>query len=55
MSRHGNAPDAIEDIECLAGDVDGDLEENPTAVSLRKLASALGELAPYITNNVGMS
>jgi hypothetical protein len=32
---------------------DGDLEENPTAVSLRKLASALGELATYITNNVG--
>jgi len=50
---HGNAPDAIEDIECLAEDVDGDLEENPTAVSLRKLASALGELATYITNNVG--
>jgi hypothetical protein len=50
---HGNAPDAIEDIECLANDVDGDLGENPTAVSLRKLASALGELATYITNNVG--
>jgi len=28
---HGNALDAIVDIECLADDVDGDLEENPTA------------------------
>jgi hypothetical protein len=37
---HGNALDAIEDIESLADDVDGDLEENPTAVSLRKPASA---------------
>jgi len=47
----GNALDAIEDIEdieCLADDVVGDLEENPTAASLRKLASALGELAASI-------
>jgi hypothetical protein len=50
---HGNALDAIDDIECLADDVDSDLEENPTAASLRKLASALGDLATYITNNVG--
>ena len=26
---HGNAPDAIDDVECLADDVAGDLEENP--------------------------
>jgi hypothetical protein len=50
---HGNAPDAVEDIECLVDDVDDDLEEDPTSASLRKLASALGELATYITNNVG--
>lgn len=36
---HGNAPNAIGDIECPAADFDGDLEKNATAVS--KLASAL--------------
>lgn len=50
---HGNAPDAIDDIECLADDVAGALEENPTSASLRKLATTLGEFATYITNNVG--
>jgi hypothetical protein len=34
------------------GNVDGDLE-TLTMVSLGKLASALGERATYITNNVG--
>jgi hypothetical protein len=50
---HGNAPDAIDDIECLADDVAGALEENPTSASLRKLATTLGEFATYITNNIG--
>ena len=50
---HGNAPDAIDDIECLADDIAGALEENPTSASLRKLAITLGEFATYITNNVG--
>jgi hypothetical protein len=50
---HGNAPDAIDDIECLADDVAGALEENPTSTSLRKLATTLGEFATYITNNIG--
>ncbi len=50
---HGNAPDAIDDIECLVDDVAGALEENPTSVSLRKLATTLGEFATYITNNIG--
>ena len=49
--RHGNAPDAIDDIECLADDIAGALEENPTSGSLRKLATTLGEFATYITNN----
>ncbi|HET6239962.1 MAG TPA: hypothetical protein VFE41_34135 [Acetobacteraceae bacterium] len=51
--RHGNAPDAIDDIECLADDIAGALEENPTSWSLRKLATTLGEFIAYITNNVG--
>jgi hypothetical protein len=50
---HGNAPDAIDDVECLADDVAGALKENPTSASLRKLSAALGEFAPYITNNIG--
>ena len=50
---HGNAPDAIDDIECLADDVAGTLEENPTSASLRKLGTTLGEFATYITNNMG--
>jgi hypothetical protein len=49
---HGNAPDVIEDIECLADDVTGDLEEHPTAAPLRKLAAAIGEFATYISNNM---
>jgi len=49
---HGNAPDAIDDIECLADDVAAVLEENPTSASLRKLATTLGEFATYITNNM---
>jgi len=50
---HGNAPDAIDDVECLADDVAGALEENPTSVSLRKLATTLGEFATYNTKNMG--
>jgi len=50
---HGNAPEAIDDIECLADDVAGALEENPTSASLRKLATTLGEFATYIANNIG--
>ena len=50
---HGNAPDAIDDVECLADDVAGALEEDPTSASLRKLGKTLGEFATYITNNVG--
>ena len=42
--------DAIEDIDGLADDVEGELKQKPTSASLRKLASALGELATYITN-----
>jgi hypothetical protein len=48
---HGNAPEATEDIECLADEIAGDLEENPSSAPLRKLASALGEFATYIANN----
>jgi len=50
---HGNAPDAIDHIECLADDIAGALEENPTSASVRKLATTLGEFATYITNNIG--
>ena len=50
---HGNAPDAVDDIECLADDIAGALEQNPTSASLRKLAITPGEFATYITNNVG--
>ena len=45
---HGNAPDAVDDIECLVDDVTAELEDNPTSASLRKLAAALGEFATYI-------
>ena len=45
---HGNAPDAIDDVECLADDVAGALEKNPTSASLRKLAATLGEFVTYI-------
>lgn len=50
---HGNALDAVEDIECLADDVASALEENPTSTALKKLATTLGEFATYITNNTG--
>ena len=49
---HGNAPDAVDDIEYLADDVAGESGESPTSTALRKLAAALGELATYVTNNV---
>ena len=51
----GNAPEAIEDIECLADEIAGDLEENPASTPLRKLAAALGEFATYIANNARQS
>ena len=50
---HGNVPDALDDIECLADDVAVELQDNPTSTSLRKLAAALGEFATYIANNTG--
>ena len=50
---HGNAPDGVDDIECLVDDVAAELEDNPTSASLRKLAAALGEFATYIANNAG--
>jgi len=50
---HGNAPDAVDDIECLLDDVTAELEDNPTSASQRKLAAALGEFATYIANNAG--
>src|SRR5208282_2923752 len=34
---HGNAPDAVDDIERLVDDVTAELEDNPTSASLRKL------------------
>jgi hypothetical protein len=53
LLRHGNAPDAIDDIECPADDIAAALEENSTSASLRKLVATLGEFVTYITNNVG--
>jgi hypothetical protein len=50
---HGNAPDAVDDIECLVDDVTAELEDNLTSASLRKLAAALGGFATYIANNAG--
>ena len=50
---HGNSPKAIDETECLADDITGTLEENPSSASLRKLATTLGEFATYMTNNVG--
>jgi hypothetical protein len=50
---HGNALDAVEDIECLADVVASALEENPTSTALKKLATTLDEFATYITNNTG--
>ncbi len=50
---HGNAPDAVDDIECMADDVTGDLDENPASAALSKLATAIGEFATYIANNMG--
>jgi hypothetical protein len=48
---HGNAPDAIDDAECLADDVAAESEENPSSTPLRKLAVTLGEFATYVDNN----
>jgi hypothetical protein len=53
LPRHGKAPDAIDDMEYLADDIAGALEESPSSGSLRKLATTLGEFATYITNNLG--
>jgi hypothetical protein len=50
---HGNAREAIDDIECLGDNVAASLDEAPTSMPLRKLGSVLGELATYIGNNVG--
>jgi Subtilase family len=50
---HGNAPEAIDDIECLADDVAANLDEAPTSTPLRKLGTTLGEFVTYIGNNVG--
>jgi hypothetical protein len=50
---HGNAPEAIADIECVADDVAASLDEAPTSTPLRKLGTTLGEFATYIGNNVG--
>lgn len=49
---HGNAPDAIEDAECLAEDVAAAAEEGPST-PLRKLANALEEFAIHVANNKG--
>jgi hypothetical protein len=48
-----NAPEAIDDIECLADDVAASLDETPTSTPLRKLGTTLGEFATYIASNVG--
>ena len=50
---HGNAPDALTSVECMADDVVNALEDDPTSASLRKLGKTLGEFATYITNNAG--
>jgi hypothetical protein len=50
---HRNAPEAIDDIECLADDVAAGLDAAPTSTPLRKLATTLGEFETYICNNVG--
>jgi hypothetical protein len=48
---HGNAPNAVDDIECQVDDVTAELEDNSISAPLRKLAAALGEFATYIANN----
>ena len=48
---HGNARDAIDDLECLTDDVAVEFEENPSSLPLRKLAAALSEFATYVENN----
>jgi hypothetical protein len=50
---HGNAPEAIDDIECLADHVAASLEEAPNSMPLKKLGTTLNEFATYIGNNVG--
>jgi hypothetical protein len=50
---HGNALEAIEDIEYLTDDVEDALEENLTSTALRRLATTLAEFATYVTNNIG--
>jgi len=49
---HGNAPDAIEDAECLVDEVEAEAAENPST-PLRKLGTSLGEFAIYVANNKG--
>jgi hypothetical protein len=54
FSRHfGRSPNrlGLEEVR-LADDVAGDLEENATSASLRKLVAALGEFATYVGNNM---
>jgi hypothetical protein len=50
---HGNAPDAIDDAECLADDIEAEFEEHPSSTPLRKQAAGLGEFATYVNNNKG--
>jgi hypothetical protein len=50
---HGNAPDALTSVECMADDVAAALEDDPTSAPLRKLGKTLGEFATYISNNAG--
>jgi hypothetical protein len=50
---HGNAPDALTSVECMADDVVNALEDDPTSAPLRKLGKTLGEFATYISNNAG--
>jgi hypothetical protein len=50
---HGNALDAVVDIECLADDVASAQEENPASTAPKKLATTLDEFATYVSNNTG--
>ena len=52
---HGNAPDAVDDIEYLADDVAGESGESPTSTALRKRAAALGSLPTSPTTSATSS
>ena len=52
MLWHGNASEALHDVEWLESDAGFDLQESPASAPLRKLETAAAEFATYVANNI---